>query len=101
MTFRIENYVSPDKRTLINSYKVLKDRLSVENRKSVLGNSDFQPDMNQSFNDKIGDSRLSLAADTNDAYYPRIFGIASGNVTLELYIGIQNKKHCLILEVFK
>jgi len=51
-------------------------------------------------NDKQKMMRQSVTVvDNNELFYPRIFSIAGNGITMELVVGIQNRKRCLILEV--
>lgn len=115
MTFRIENLVAADKRKVISSYQNLEKRVGIaDNKKSSLANLESANEINQSNLDKTFATipmmssqnstekfsrQSTVLENSNDLYFPRIFSVAGANVTLELCIGIQNKKHVLVLEV--
>jgi hypothetical protein len=96
---------------MISNYKILKENISNENhelKQSCLASLDCPIEINYNYlessksagmisNDKM--LRKSLVVDNNELFYPRIFSIASNGITLELVVGIQNRKRCLILEV--
>ena len=114
ITFRTENFVSADKRTLLSNHNILKDRID---RDSVSSKGEdrvgsFVATMEREVNinanyfacstteqpaDEITDR--SSMIENNELYYPRLFSISSSQATLELYIGIQDRQKCLILEV--
>lgn len=63
-------------------------------------NQNYFEQIKNTSNNKSNPNVPISPADNNEMYYPRIFSIATSNATLELLVGIHNRKRRLILEVF-
>ena len=98
----------------MSNYKILKDKITFEdnfNRRSFVANMEGSVHVNLGYFDNskggglLRDSNIGLArpsilpTENNELYYPRIFSIVANNTTLEFYVGIQNRKPCLMLDV--
>lgn len=112
ISFRIENFISSDRKNIISNYKILQQKVTNETQEqfktSFMANMEPITEINQNYFEQIKNTSNNKSnpnvpispADNNEMYYPRIFSIATSNATLELLVGIHNRKRRLILEVF-